>query len=183
MTFTCSNCNKTFSFKHNLLKHIRNQHNGEISCQRCQRTFNRFDNCQLHDKSCLINKTRKRTSNQQEGGGGKKQKTNSALENTFVNYSVNLEDKEQNSYFKEDLTNGVYTLKEKNQQELTRKNAIKLFVSLHVNFHLSIDPSYVTEPAAVLNTEPVVVLLSTNLNETLDNVCDRLFNAIDDFLQ
>ena len=64
---------------------------------------------------------------------------------------------------------------------LRKKRALKVYLSLHVNFHLSTDPTFATDPPFVLNTEPVEILESTIINQTLDNIYDTLIKAIDDF--
>ena len=93
-----------------------------------------------------------------------------------------MEDQEQHGDdIFEALGNGVYAMKETIQQEQAEKGAIKFYLSLYANFHLSVDNSFKTDPPAVLPTEPVEVLESTYLNDTLDSLYDMLIAAIDKF--
>ena len=45
----------------------------------------------------------------------------------------------------------------------------------YINFHQS------TDPPVVLNTEPVEILESTNITETLDSIYDMLINMVEEF--
>ena len=51
---TCGICNRTFSLKHNLTRHIKNSHGEErrIKCSNCDQADNRLDNLQHHQKHC-----------------------------------------------------------------------------------------------------------------------------------
>ena len=61
----------------------------------------------------------------------------------------------------------VIQLNNKIEEELLKKKAIKFYMSLHANFHLSSDESFVTEPPAVLNTEAIEIYESNEIDDIL----------------
>jgi hypothetical protein len=64
---------------------------------------------------------------------------------------------------------------------LTQKLAIKIYASLKLNFHLSIDSSFITDPPVVLNTEPVLVLESTDIAHFLKGIFESFTSKIEAF--
>ena len=121
----------------------------------------------------------------QFGAGAKKRNvvhTNQALDGALVDFSVDFETEEQtpNNIY-DVLKNGVYSLKNTITKELNKKHALKFYVSLHVNFHQAINPTYLTEPPIVLNIDPVELLESTELDPLLDDTYGALLNSIDKF--
>ena len=180
-------CQRDFTEKSNLNRHVKVQHANLWTCQNCSTTFNRYDNFCYHSNTCNFKKTGKRLQHDQQGGGKKQkvqdvEKDDSALQNAVEKYSLDLSEKKQggDDIF-EVLSNGIYYFKDTILNQQRTKNAIKFYVSLHINFHLSIDHTFITDPPIVLNTMVFEVLDSTNLNETLDNVYDVLVNKMDSF--
>ena len=55
-----SGCDMKFAHKKSLLRHLRNQHNSQWSCMRCQQSFNRYDNYMMHERVCHYKTTGKR---------------------------------------------------------------------------------------------------------------------------
>ncbi len=105
-----------------------------------------------------------------------------ALDGVLEEFSIDLEKKEQSAEnIFEVLRAGVYGYRRTIISMLQQKRALKIFLSLHVNFHQSIDPDFFTEPTPVLNTDPVEILASTNINETLDEIYDALVDAVEHF--
>ena len=54
-------------------------------------------------------------------------------------------------------------------------------VALHLEFHQSTDPSFLTEPPAVFNTTPVEVLAATDVVDALDAIYKQLLKKIEEF--
>ena len=79
------------------------------------------------------------------------------------------------------LSTAVYRYRNTIVTQLQWKHTLKIFFSLHLNFHQSSDPSFITEPPVLLNTEPLEILASTNITETLISVYDIHINAIEEF--
>ena len=105
-----------------------------------------------------------------------------ALDGVLQEYRINLERREQTveSIF-EVLSRAVYEYRNTVVTQLRRKHGLKIIYSLHLNFHQSTDPSFITEPPVVLNTEPVEILASPNIKEMMDNIYDMLIHAIEEF--
>ena len=61
---------------------------------------------------------------------------------------------------------------------MNQRKSLKVYFSLHTMFHLSTDHSFVTDPPACFNTEPVEVYESTNI---FDKIYDELINLIETF--
>jgi hypothetical protein len=139
----------------------------------------------LHEQNEPSN-SRKRT---RSSSGGEERpskrkfvQNDSALDDTFKNYSVDLTKFEQgvDDIFVA-LNRGILALKPAILQNLMQKRGIKIHVSLKLNFHLSIDTDYITDPSPVLNTEPVPILESTNLANVLEDIYNSLTSKIEDF--
>ena len=79
------------------------------------------------------------------------------------------------------LTRGISTLKPSILHDLTQKLAIKIYVSLKLNFHLSVDFNYITDPPIVFNTEHTPVLESTNIAHVLEDIFESFTSKIETF--
>ena len=118
------------------------------------------------------------TQNDSEGEPSKRKDTSSsiptqieqALDDALINYNVGLTKLEQGDDIFKALTHGISALKPAILQDLAQKLAIKIYASLELNFHLSVDPSFITELALVLNTVPVLVLESTDIARVLEGI-------------
>ena len=62
-----------------------------------------------------------------------------------------------------------------------KKRAVKFYLSLHVNFHLSTDVAFLTDPTAVLSTDAIEVYHSCDVHGALNSTYENL--AIEDFQQ
>ena len=107
-----------------------------------------------------------------------------ALNDTVNEYRLNLEDEQQ------DASNVLDVLKEYTSQMESRinevvvkKRAVKFYLSLHVNFHLSTDMAFLTDPPAVLSTDTIEVYDSCDVHDALNSTYKNLASAIDDFQQ
>ena len=187
MAFICPVCDGEFTEKRNLVRHLKNQHGNLWSCHRCSQSFNRYDNYEMHDRTCHFKATGKRKAVETSEQARKQQKTpvvrtGGALEDTIVEYRHNLENDMQNATnIFDNLKIAVFQLKDKVQEELVRKRAIKMYVSLHANFHLSSDETFITEPCAVLNTDVMEVFESSMIDELLNETYENLVSAIENY--
>ena len=59
-TFTCERCGAEFSSNFARSRHSleHNDNRPNFTCSHCNKVFNRTDNCQRHEKSCLAKKNR-----------------------------------------------------------------------------------------------------------------------------
>ena len=189
MAFICNigNCKVSFSAKRSLTRHIKNQHGNLWSCQRCNQTFNRCDNYEYHQRTCQFKTSGKRMMVEDNIEVNKRGKDNvrysgGALQNTLADYQIKLEDEQQDAINIMDLLKtSVFEFKDKISDELDKKNAIKLYFSLHANFHLNSDPSFVTEPSIVLNTDVEETFRSNDLDDLLESAYESIQAAIEKF--
>jgi hypothetical protein len=141
-------------------------------------------------KACIHNQSRKRPhdSSETEEEPSKRpsldipQQSSQALDNALINYDLDLKKHEQggDDIFKT-LTRGLAALKPTILQNLEQKKSIKIHVSLELLFHLSTDTDFITDPAVVLNTEPLSILQSTDIQLVLKEIFDSLIAKIEDF--
>ena len=66
MAFICPVCKAEFTEKRNLVRHVKNQHGNLWSCHRCNQTFNRCDNYEMHQRTCYFKTTGKRKAESSE---------------------------------------------------------------------------------------------------------------------
>lgn len=185
MAFVCpiDGCDGKFAEKRSLTRHIKNQHGNHWPCQRCNQTFNRCDNYEYHQQTCLFKTTGKRMGEDIESES-KKRKDNvnhigGALQNTVDNYRVNLEDEEQYAgNIMEVLKDSILQLDNRVKEELEMKKAIKFYLSLHANIRLSSDPSFMTDPPVVLNTEVEELYESSEVDVILDKTYENMLAII-----
>ena len=189
MAHPCPVCQTNFTEKRNLTRHLKNQHGNLWACQQCQQSFNRYDNYCMHQRVCNFKTSGKRSF--EDGAADsptKKLKDNviyagGALENTLVDYRLDIADEEQDANNVLDvLKESVHQLKNKINDELTKKKALKFYVALHANFHLSHDESFTTSPPAVLRSEAIELYKSSNINEVLDKTYESLIAAIENYV-
>ena len=137
-------------------------------------TFNRCDNYEYHQRTCLFKTTGKRNRREDIETASKKRKDNmnhvgGALDNTLANYQLNLDDEEQDAgNIVGVLKNSILQLNNRINEELMKKKAIKFYISLHANFHLSSDTSFMTDPPVVLNTDVEEIYESSEVDEILE---------------
>ena len=106
-----------------------------------------------------------------EGSSMKKQKPNSsysggALDGVLSTYTVQLEDQLTDDPLRL-LKDSVMTFADRIVTAVDEKNAIKFYFSLHLNFHLNTDESFVTDPPIVLNSDTEEVLRTSDIDAIL----------------
>ena len=63
------------------------------------------------------------------------------------------------------------------------EEAVKFYLSLHVNFHLSTEVAFLTDSPAVLSTDTIEVYDSSDVHVALNNTYENLVSAIEDIQQ
>ena len=83
-------------------------------------------------------------------------------------YRLNLEDEQKNA---------------SNILDVVKKRAVKFYLSLHVNFHLSTDVTFLTDPPAFLSTDTIEGYDSSDIHDALISTYENLVSTIEDFQQ
>ena len=81
------------------------------------------------------------------------------------------------------LRNSVSDLEATVQSELEKKRALKIVVAIHAIFRQSTDATFLTEPPAVFNSDPVEILAATDIEEALNDVFQNILKKIDEYEQ
>ena len=174
--FSCDICKREFTEKYKLTRHVKNQHGW--SCHRCNQSFNRRDNYEMHQLVCLFKTTGKRSGGRLDTTAKKlKDNTNrvgGALNGTVNEYRLNLEVVLKESTFQEE--NRI-------NEEVVKKRAVQFYLSLRVNFYLTTDVTLLTDPPAVLSTDTIEVYDSSDVHDAVNSAYDNLASAIEDFQQ
>ena len=162
MAFSCDICDREFTGNRGLTHHMENQHGNLWSCHRCSQSFNRYDNYEMHQTVCLFKTTGKRSGGHLSMVAAKKLKDNvnrvgGALDGTVNQYRLNL--------------------------EVAKKRAVKFYLSLHANFPLNTDVTFLTNPPAVLSTDTMEVYGSSDVLDALNSISENLASTIEDFQQ
>ena len=75
---------------------------------------------------------------------------------TVNEYRLNREDEQQNASSVLDvLKESTFQMENRIIEEVAKKRAVKFYLSLYANFHLSTDVTFLTNPPAVLSTGSV----------------------------
>ena len=186
----CDDCNKVFTKKRNLTRHVRSIHSEEKPhrCRICSKKFARKQNKDLHQKTCFsaalglgISKTKK----------SYKQATD-----------LKLLPRLQKSLFKGNLEDWIIEYPKENilpdptvllktsaklMKEAILKYNIKhtyqskLTMSIHVVFEKAVDIQIKTVPPIVLTTSPYTVYLGTDIDKCLDDAAEKLFDMIQEY--
>ena len=62
-------------------------------------------------------------------------------------------------------------------EEVVKKRAVKFYFSLHVNFHLSTDVAFLSDPPAVFSTDAIEVYDSSDVHNALNSTYENLVSA------
>ena len=188
MTFSCDICKREFTEKRDLTRHVK-VHQGNLwSCHRCNKSFNRHDNYEIHQRVCLFKTTGKRRGEHLDMAT-KKFKDNvsrvgGALNGTVNEYRLNLEDEPQDaSNVLDVLKESTFQMENRISEEVAKKRAVKFYLSLHVNFYLSTDVTFLTHSPAVRSTDTIEVYDSSDIHDALNSIYQNLVSAIEDFQQ
>ena len=130
--FLCDICKQGFAEKYNLIHHVKNQHGWT-----CHHLIG------VIIMKCLFKTTGK-------WSGGHLDTTSSpvggALNGTVNEYCLNLQDEQQDaSNVLDVLKESTFQVENRINKEVVKKRAIKFYLSLHVNFHLSTDVAFLTD--------------------------------------
>ena len=116
--------------KRSLIRHVKNHHGNLWSCHRCNQSFNRCDNYEMHQRVCLFKTTWKR-SGEHLGTTTKKHQDNmsrdgGALNGTVNEYRLNLEGKQQDaSNVLDVLKESTFQMENRIIEEVAKKRAVK----------------------------------------------------------
>ena len=103
MTFLCDICEREFTEKRSLTRHMKNQHGNLWSCHRCNQWFHRCDNYEMHQRTCLCKTTGMQSGKHRgEDITRKKLKDNvncvsGALSSTLLDYRLDIEGDQQDA--------------------------------------------------------------------------------------
>ena len=179
MAFSCDICKREFTENRNLTRHVKEQHGNLWSSHRCNQSFNRRDNYEIHQRVCLYKATGKR-SGECLGTTVKKLKDNvsrvgDALDGTVNEYRLNLEGEQQDaSNVLDILKESTFQVENRINKEVVKKRAVKFYLSLHVNFHMSTDVMFLTNPSAILSTDTIEVYGSSDVHDALNSIYENL---------
>ena len=185
MVFLCDICKTEFTLKHNLTRHMKNQHGNLWSCGRCNKTFNRCDTYEYHQRTCLFKTTGQRSNDDGEGSSSTKRfkdrvnHVGGALNDTLVDYLLDLEDEPQDAgNILQVLKDSFFQLSNKIDEELRKKRAIKVYVAPHAHFHLGSDETFMTDPPALFKTDSLEIYESTHIDDVLNNTYENLVKTL-----
>ena len=105
-----------------------------------------------------------------------------ALNGTMNEYCLNLQDEQQDaSNVLDVLKESTFQMENRINEEVVKKRAVKFSMLLHVNFHLSTDVAFLTDPPAVLFTDTIEVYDLCDVHDALNSTYENLVSAIEDF--
>ena len=116
----------------------------------------------MHQRVCLFKTTGQR-SGEHLNSTAKKLKDNisrvgGALNGTVNEYRLNLEDEHQDASDVLDvLKESTFQMENRINEEVAKKRAVNFYLSLHANFHLSTDVTFLTNPPALFSTDTMEV--------------------------
>ena len=186
MAFSCDICKR--GEKPNLTRHVKEHHGNLWSCHRCTQSLNRRDNYEMHQRVCLFKTTWER-SGEHLGMAAKKLKDNisrvgGALYGTVNECRLNREDEQQDAPNVLDvLKESTFQMEHRIGEEVVKKRAVKFYSLLYVNFHLSTDVTFLTNPPADLSTDTIEVYDSIDIHDALNSIYENFVSAIEDFQQ
>ena len=79
--------------------------------------------------------------------------------------------------------NLLFQIENRINEQVAKKRAVKLYLSLHANFHPSTDVTFLANPPAVLSTNTIEVYDSSDIHDALNSIYENITSAIEDFQQ
>ena len=194
-TALCGICLRKFLSKKRRDKHMKcHTREKKHRCKRCNRDFANPQNCKIHERKCTQNaqeqpssSTQQSTSNQIGGGvssaieiiDGSLELYQSAFNKTIqvfrLAFNSNVE------YLLDRLQSALMKVLEFVKIEVLKRDSHKIYVTLQTQLCKSSNPDIVTEPPVSFATEPVAILLTTNLKDVIDVFYNDLIQQIDLF--
>lgn len=176
----CPMCQRSFSQRCHLLRHIRVAHNSLWTCSNCKNTYNRQDNFNYHQRICV-------------GPGPaapvqapvihhRRRPTKSALNDTCQDFELDLSRQTQSpdnifSLLKDSIDQQKDTL----LSEQMNKKAVKFSFTLQLMFHQSSDETIQTDPPVSINSKSHDFYEADNIDELLDSTFEELQKRIETF--
>ena len=131
MTFSCDICDRQFTEKRSLTRHVKNQR-GNL-CHRCNQSFNRCDNYEMNQLVCLFKTNRKRSSGHLDRTAKKLKDINrvgGALNRPLVDYHLDHEGEQQDdTKVLNLLRESTFQLGNRISVEVAKQKAIKVYLS------------------------------------------------------
>ena len=197
MHFVCEKCGRTFIQQQSLNRHVRSIHGNIIryNCDYCGKQINRKENLERHRKICKtapqVGGGMKRSTELEEDDPASKRakklayeitEIESALKKALVVYRIDLADVEQKEPFQL-VNNAIFDMIEKLEHARQSKssNAIKFTMSLAVTFYQASDPTTITDPPNVFNSESHEYYEGTDLRDLLDFIYKQFLYGIELF--
>ena len=152
-------------------------------CRYCKKNFSRSVNCRYHELHCKPRKPDDISYRHdfQFGSGNERngdfEEIEQGLNRLMVAYRKKLT--HENNFDKLQLafSDAITVL----QKEVAVRFGIKWYFALKLTFRKAIDDDVVTDPPVVLNTDPVMGLISNNYENDLDKIFQKILQQIDGF--
>ena len=178
----CGICDLVYFGESALAKHEKIHEEPKLHrCTSCSKMFARKSNLTKHMKICYVTPPAKRgvkRKNETESDVPVKRprtdginRVRSAFKGAASTYRINVTN----------LKDSIFAMKDKIEEYQKERNALKFTMAIHVEFVKSSDPSIITDPPVVLNTQPFEVYAETDISSSLIDVYKQLENAISVF--
>ena len=198
-TALCGICLRKFLSKKRRDKHMKcHTREKKHRCKHCNRDFVNPYNCKIHERACAkqtlqntqeqqSSSTTQSTSNQIGGGvssaieidDGSLELYKSALNKTLQVFRLAFKSNGENLLNR--LQSALMKVSECVKIEVLKRDSQKIYVTLQAKLCKSSNPDIVTEPPVSFATEPVAILLTTNLKDVIDVFYNDLIRQIDLF--
>ena len=183
--YICSTCQQPFQTKVTRDLHTRvHKRAKKFTCKHCFKPFGKFNSKQLHERSC--SSTQACSSSLNQIGGGVIDTDDdaftiyeTALNNIFKSHRLRFDANPLNLIDR--LQNALRQAHDVIVDEQESNRPRKVYMSLQVHFHKAVNPDAVTFPAPTFNTEPVVILAATDIQEVVEMFFANLFKQIDNY--
>ena len=153
-------------------------------CKHCMKTFANRNNKTLHEKKCI--------STIQTGGGivreefvedesedGDLQLHETALRNVIRSYRLSFSRNSKN--LTDRLQDALHQAYEHITIEKESDEPFKVYASLQANFYKPTNANEVSNPAPNFNTEPAIVLTTTNVQDIVELFYTNLLHQVDEY--
>ena len=143
----------------------------------------------MHQRVCLFKATGKRSGGHLDTTAKRLKdkiisRVGGALNGTVNEYRLNLNDEQQDaSHIFDVLKESTFQVENRINEEVAKKRAVQFYLSLHANFHLNTDVTFLTNPPAVLSSDTIEVYDWSDIHNALNSIYENLTSTIEDFQQ
>jgi len=188
----CDACEAYFLAQEELDRHMRGHEiRREFRCVRCDRTYAKRENLQLHINSTHSTSdapqmSRKRPLTQQHGAGEVRRdreftRVETSVNNSARTYRLPFSEDAPGEDFVADLKSAVLDKSRELLERLSREANIKWYISLSLVFRKTARPDVITDPPVYFQTEPIQSTSATPLELQLQIALRRLSHKIDKY--